>query len=213
MALAKKRPRTAPLSTKDRLLQAATRLFAQNGFHGTSVEMLVKAARANQRMIYHYFGSKKELHDAVLAHAYGELARLPAPAFDASATPESRLRDYLAAYFRFVQAHPEYVRLFIRENIDHGEHVDVIDAAPAEHPVLHQIKQALPPERRSGLEVKLFVLAVIGACQVFQSNRYTMSRWLGLDLNSPGVQAQAEAFIPELLLAGFQSRVLHPASA
>jgi AcrR family transcriptional regulator len=44
-----------------RLLEAATRLFAQKGFESTSVQEVVEAAGVTKGAMYHYFGSKDDL--------------------------------------------------------------------------------------------------------------------------------------------------------
>ncbi|GAA1710802.1 TetR/AcrR family transcriptional regulator [Fodinicola feengrottensis] len=44
-----------------RLLEAATRLFAQQGFESTSVQEVVEAAGVTKGAMYHYFGSKDDL--------------------------------------------------------------------------------------------------------------------------------------------------------
>lgn len=52
--------------TRDRLLDAAERLFAQRGFAGASVRDIVASARANVSSIKYYFGSKENLFKEVL---------------------------------------------------------------------------------------------------------------------------------------------------
>lgn len=49
------------------LLDAAAKEFAKHGARGARVETIVKSARVNERMIYHHFGSKDGLYQAVLA--------------------------------------------------------------------------------------------------------------------------------------------------
>jgi AcrR family transcriptional regulator len=44
-----------------RLLEAATRLFAEKGFESTSVQEVVEAAGVTKGAMYHYFGSKDDL--------------------------------------------------------------------------------------------------------------------------------------------------------
>lgn len=58
-------PKQAPLSVPDRLLAAATRLFAERGFERTSVQELVEAAGVTKGAMYHYFTSKDDLLFAV----------------------------------------------------------------------------------------------------------------------------------------------------
>ena len=60
-------------STRTRILGAATAEFSANGYSGARVESICRAAKANPRMIYHYFGDKDGLYVAVLGEALNEL--------------------------------------------------------------------------------------------------------------------------------------------
>lgn len=53
--------------TRDRILKAAGKLFAENGFSGTSTQSIAKAARVNEALIFHHFKSKQELWKLVKA--------------------------------------------------------------------------------------------------------------------------------------------------
>ena len=52
-------------ATRRRLLRAATEEFAAYGIAGARVERIAAAAQSNKAQIYHYFGSKDGLFDAV----------------------------------------------------------------------------------------------------------------------------------------------------
>ncbi|MBQ1081429.1 MULTISPECIES: TetR/AcrR family transcriptional regulator [unclassified Nocardiopsis] len=54
-------------SVPERLLEAATRLFAEQGFESTSVQEVVAAAGVTKGAMYHYFGSKDDLLHEVYA--------------------------------------------------------------------------------------------------------------------------------------------------
>lgn len=54
-------PGTEGRSVPERLLGAATRLFADRGYEGTSVQEVVVAAGVTKGAMYHYFGSKDDL--------------------------------------------------------------------------------------------------------------------------------------------------------
>ncbi|EST39766.1 TetR family transcriptional regulator [Streptomycetaceae bacterium MP113-05] len=79
-----------------RLLAAATRLFADQGYDRTSVQEIVEAAGVTKGALYHYFGSKDDL----LHEIYGRLLRLQQERLDAvahrDAPVEERLRDAAA---------------------------------------------------------------------------------------------------------------------
>lgn len=52
-------------ATHARILDAATREFAEHGIAGARIERVVAAARTNKAQLYAYFGSKEELFDAI----------------------------------------------------------------------------------------------------------------------------------------------------
>ena len=48
------------------ILEVAERLFAENGFDGTSVRQISKEADVNVAMISYYFGSKEKMLETLL---------------------------------------------------------------------------------------------------------------------------------------------------
>jgi AcrR family transcriptional regulator len=49
------------MDTRETILQAALKVFASNGYHGSSVAGIAKAANVSKALFYHYFGSKSDL--------------------------------------------------------------------------------------------------------------------------------------------------------
>ncbi|GAA3307504.1 hypothetical protein GCM10020295_66530 [Streptomyces cinereospinus] len=79
-----------------RLLAAATRLFAEQGYDRTSVQEIVEAAGVTKGALYHYFGSKDDL----LHEVYARVLRVQQERLDAFADApepvEKRVRDAAA---------------------------------------------------------------------------------------------------------------------
>lgn len=50
---------------KDRILDAAERLFARHGFYGVSIRDITRAAEVDVALVHYHFGSKRELFAAV----------------------------------------------------------------------------------------------------------------------------------------------------
>src|SRR5690554_6779832 len=67
--------RRAPERTREQILQAAIREFADKGLGGARVDAIAARAGANKRMLYHYFGSKSDLFLAVLERIYDDIRR------------------------------------------------------------------------------------------------------------------------------------------
>lgn len=53
-------------NSKQRILNAATKLFATQGFDGTSIRQICKEADANICMISYFWGGKQELYNGII---------------------------------------------------------------------------------------------------------------------------------------------------
>lgn len=53
-------------SSKQRILKVAIKLFAQQGFEGTSIRQICKEAQANICMISYFWGGKQELYNGII---------------------------------------------------------------------------------------------------------------------------------------------------
>ncbi|MER6057193.1 MULTISPECIES: TetR family transcriptional regulator [Streptomyces] len=76
-----------------RLLAAATRLFADQGYDRTSVQEIVEAAGVTKGALYHYFGSKEDL----LQEVYARLLRLQQERLDMYAGSQEPVGERLRA--------------------------------------------------------------------------------------------------------------------
>jgi len=92
---------TAP-QRRDRILAAATEVFAEHGFAASSMGEIAGRAGVVASVIYDHFGSKRELHiELIRLHGEGLIARsITAISVD---SPETMLRESLDAYFRLVE--------------------------------------------------------------------------------------------------------------
>src|SRR3954447_13885387 len=59
--------------TRAEILAVATAEFARLGYNGARVDDIADLTRTTKRMIYYYFGSKKELYLAALESAYARI--------------------------------------------------------------------------------------------------------------------------------------------
>ena len=65
--------------SRQMVLEAATKVFAERGFHGARVADITEASFVNVRIIYHFFESKEQLYDEVLRNALVALIEHPVP--------------------------------------------------------------------------------------------------------------------------------------
>lgn len=113
-------------ATVQRIIAAAERIFADRGLAGARTDEIAKAARVNKALLYYYFGSKENLHRAVLELLFSQLlAAIELPPAN-NALPRQQLLAYVNGYFDFVSGHPNYPRLVQREVMDCGKHLEWI---------------------------------------------------------------------------------------
>jgi AcrR family transcriptional regulator len=105
---------------RDRILDAAERLFIERGFTGVSIGDIAAEVGVGKSLVMHHGGSKAALWDAVkrrLFDTYGEgqLRMLE----DRPASTEL-LVDSLRSYFAWLQAHPGFLRLMAWRDLEIG---------------------------------------------------------------------------------------------
>jgi TetR/AcrR family transcriptional regulator, transcriptional repressor for nem operon len=85
--------------TRERILFAAMRLFAEKGYLSTSVADILKEAGAHSGSLYHFFPTKQDVLVAVLGmYRDGIQPMLLAPAWEGVDDPIERVFALLAAY-------------------------------------------------------------------------------------------------------------------
>jgi len=176
--------------TRARLLQAAVDLFAQRGFDGVSVDEIVARARVNKRMVYHYFGGKAEIYAAALASTFEKLSVLESDLFQDRPGIDAAVERIIRAYFAFLRETPEFVALLLWENLQGGKHLKYLDDAITKAPLLESLREIIAQGIRSGrmrpgIDRQHMLINLIGLCLVYFSNRHTLIRSVGIDLNDP----------------------------
>ena len=77
------------------ILDVATQLFAQNGFHATSIMDIATACQTSKSRLYHYFSSKEQvLYEILFDHASTLGASFEPIVNDANLAPEAKLRKF-----------------------------------------------------------------------------------------------------------------------
>jgi AcrR family transcriptional regulator len=95
------------------LLEVAVRVFADEGFHQTSMNQVAAAAGVTKPVLYQHFTSKRELYRELLADIAGRLREAVDKAVAEAAGPRQQIELGLAAYFEFVATHnDEFTVLF-----------------------------------------------------------------------------------------------------
>src|SRR5437773_2399882 len=156
------------LKTRQRLLEVAGAVFAEQGFKCATVREICKRAGANVAAINYHFGDKQGLYSQTLRYWVREsLEKYPPDlGVENSASPEQKLFAFIRSFLWriFDRGRPSwYGRLMAREMI---EPTHAFDACIEEtmrplsnrlHEIIHQIAPATSEE-----DVRRFACSVVG---------------------------------------------------
>ena len=194
-------PRTphATDSARERLIDSATREFAEKGFAGARINEIAAAASINKQLVYHYFGSKDALYSAVLEHALRNSRASDSKLTVSLDHPEDALRQFLDHITRTSTAGFRLQRLLMDANWHEGRHLESIEDMSEDlsqrYRLLEQILDA--GERsgvfRSGIDARDLYISILGVISVRVTNAYTLSRTLRADLLSEEGRTKSRA--------------------
>lgn len=97
--------------TKARIVRAATDVFMKAGPMGASLDDISRKAGVARGLLYHYFKTKEQLFEQVLARPLADLLEQHLCFLEARRLDVEGLRQGTEAFFRFLGRHPELVRL------------------------------------------------------------------------------------------------------
>lgn len=96
------------------ILQAALKLFSQDGFHGVSVDEIAKLADVSKTNLLYYFANKDDLYVCVLRDILA-VWLAPLKTFSADQDPKAAISAYIRQKMAASRDSPEASRLFCLE--------------------------------------------------------------------------------------------------
>ncbi|VIO70044.1 HTH-type transcriptional repressor NicS [Bradyrhizobium ivorense] len=198
--------RRDPVATRNKLLTAARREFAQNGLAGARVDEIAARAGVNKQLVYHYFGDKDALYLAVLEWVYEEIRAQERKLNLEGLPPEQAIKTLIEASFDHLDAHPDFIVLLNDENRGGARHVRGSRKLEAMHsPLVSMVSKILAEGVRTGAfrkgvnPVHLYI-SIAGLSYFFFSNASTLSAIFGKDLSSAAEKRARRKHVVDLVL-------------
>jgi TetR/AcrR family transcriptional regulator len=107
--------------SKDRILAAAERLFAEQGYAATSIREIAQGAGVNRALIYYYFKDKRDLYWAVIQEGVGQMSRMMAKASLRGKTVRAKIEAFIGGYYQLLLQRQDTLRIILRETTGSGE--------------------------------------------------------------------------------------------
>lgn len=158
--------------SREAILEAAERLFAERGFDRTSLSEIAATAALSRGTPSYFFGSKEALYIAVLERAFARREEATREAFAplldwahdaAGSSLQKALSSAVNGYLTFLLSQPNFLKLVQREELDGAER---LREAPRES---RAIEEAFRAVRRVATKRGLGTFRVSDAVLLFVS--------------------------------------------
>lgn len=177
------------------LLEVALNVFAESGFHPTSMNDIAEAAGVTKPVLYQHFASKRDLYLELLEVVGGRLRDEIGKAASEAAAPRQQVQRGFAAYFGFVADHTDaFLVLFgggSRRDEEFAAHVRRVEDAIAD-----AIASLIDVEGLTDVERRLLADGIVGLAEG------TSRHWLRE--GRQGDPAEVAALVADLAWAGLR---------
>jgi TetR/AcrR family fatty acid metabolism transcriptional regulator len=159
--------------TRERILAAATRVFARRGFHGSRVSDIAEEAGMAYGLVYHHFRNKEEILAAIYAEKWGEYI---AYLIELSHRPLSfadRMARLVHFWVRIFRQDPDLMTVIINEitrSYEFMESHDIATVLAAFDAIQVIVDEGLRSgEVRPGVDARLATYMVLGTAEMVLS--------------------------------------------
>lgn len=98
-------------NTRERIIDCAEQVFAENGFGGARIRDISERAGVTGAMIHYYFNSKEELLRAVLTRIVEDLVSLTARVAPEPIPPVIKVELFFRHFFDYASRHKNFTRI------------------------------------------------------------------------------------------------------
>jgi TetR/AcrR family fatty acid metabolism transcriptional regulator len=110
-------PETTQIQRERRrqILEASVRAFARTGYHGCRVSDVAREAGVAYGLVYHYYGSKEALLEAIFTETWGAMLTTIRSVEELDAPAREQVRKVTEIVLRTWKRNPDLVRVLVRE--------------------------------------------------------------------------------------------------
>jgi TetR/AcrR family transcriptional regulator, fatty acid metabolism regulator protein len=149
------------------LVDAAVRVFARNGFHGSRVDDIAEEAGVAHGLLYHYFRSKDEVLETIFRETWSGLVAETTRIEESGELLHEQLRRFARTYLGSWLVTPELIRVLVREVARSPEIGNRVEEIRELFVVLERLIEAARErgEVRGGCDAQLAAWVVYGALE------------------------------------------------
>jgi len=109
------------ITTRERILREASRLFAARGYYGSSTRDIAAAVGIQQPSLFHHFPHKEAIFQELLSYSLDDSATVAEYLAGAAGSPAARLYRFLVEDFRYLMDSPYDLRSIFNSGVLEAE--------------------------------------------------------------------------------------------
>jgi len=132
---------------RKKILNAAENEFARHGFSGARMKTMAKAAGLDKATIYHYFRTKQDIYNAVLAEVIMSFSALASKGFNHDTDPGVELDEFISMLIDFLNKHKSFA-LIMRQEFSDPARARGKFLLHAFSPLIQQVREYIEDSKR-----------------------------------------------------------------
>lgn len=154
------------ISTEENILNVAREVFMQNGYDGTSMQMIASVAGINKSLLHYYYRSKERLFEKIFSKAFSQFIPHLGVIFMSDMTLEEKIYAFTERYIDVFIENPLIPIFVMQELSKNPQHLaDLVRDAGINPDIMKQkIIQSLEKENIALEDPRHFMVNLIGLC-------------------------------------------------
>jgi len=199
--------RRDPKRSRNAILQAAIREFAEQGIAGARTGSIARAAHVNKALLYYYFKDKESLYGASLDRIFEQMGQHMMEVLDRDLPPGQKMLAYAATYFDFIARHDVNRNLVQMEMMRAGHGSPHLQRIARQYfqPLFKRLSEVLREGIASGefrpINPVQFIPSMVALVVFYFINAPVMKTMMDFDPLSPRRIAERRAAVLDFLSA------------
>jgi TetR/AcrR family fatty acid metabolism transcriptional regulator len=195
-------PRKKQEEKYNKILEAATRVFAREGFHNAKIEDVAKEAGVAHGTVYLYFGGKDDLLISIFQENLEGLVEYVGLEVEKEANAEDKLRRMISLQIELIETNSELAELMLVEFPQTGKFLSnsVIHDLAAYIDMIANILKEGVAEGAFDDSIDVNVVATV----IYSGIQGTATRWILEEMKYPLKKVAEE--ISDVFLSGIKPR-------
>jgi TetR/AcrR family transcriptional regulator len=152
--------------TEALILDAARKVFLENGFDGSTMQQIATVAGINKALLHYYFRSKDRLFEAVFMEAFAKMVPNLFKIFTADIPFTDKIRALVNAYISALQEYPQIPQFILHElHRNPGRIIDLMHSTGIDpEMVMNIIRMELKRGNLVEIEPHQFMVNLLALC-------------------------------------------------